>query len=95
MRVNALLPLIFQCRLFADTPYLYCLKSSARPAPWRPHDRSFAPQNEIAEAPPSRRQRVGLIAGRSADHLNVGRSADRRRRVGAPLARTRIGASEG
>ena len=35
-------------------------------------------KNEIAEAPPSRRQRVGLI---------VGRSADRRRWLGAPLAR--------
>ena len=44
------------------------------------------PKNEIAEAPPSRRERVGLIAGRAADHLNVGRSADRRRWLGAPLA---------
>ena len=41
------------------------------------------------QPPPSRRERVGLIAGRSADHLNVGRSADRRRRVGAALARAR------
>ncbi len=47
------------------------------------------------QPPPSRRERVGLIAGRSADHLNVGRSADRRRRVGAALARNGgIGASK-
>jgi hypothetical protein len=45
------------------------------------------PKNEIAAAPPSRRERVGLIAGRSADHLIVGRIADRRRWLGAPLAR--------
>ena len=55
-------------------------------------DRS--PPNEIAEAPPSRRQRVGLIAGRSADHLIVGRSVDRRRSCRcAPRARG-FGASE-
>ena len=44
--------------------------ASVRPKEYR--------ENEIAEAPPSRLERVGLI---------VGRSADRRRWVGAPLAR--------
>jgi len=39
--------------------------------------------NESGDA----QERVSLIAGRSADHLIVGRIADRRRWLGAPLAR--------
>ena len=61
-------------------------KSSARPAATIVRPQGEYRLNEIAETPPSRRQRVGLIAGRSADHLNVGRCADRRRWLGAPLA---------
>ena len=61
----------------------YPVTPSARPAPRRPHDRSFAPKRNIAKtkwrsaAQPARAGRVGL---------NVGRSADRRRWLGAPLA---------
>ena len=43
-------------------------------------------RNRRSAAQPARAGRVGLIAGRSADHLNVGCSADRRRWLGAPLA---------
>jgi len=64
----------FQCRLFGDTPYL---AARARRRGGRMIDRSKRPSsivrpkaeyrlNEIAEAPPSRRQRVGLIAQRAS-----------------------------
>jgi hypothetical protein len=48
-------------------------------------------RNRRSAAQPARAGRVGLIAGRSADHLNVGRSADRRRWLGAPLAHEEFG----
>jgi hypothetical protein len=66
------------------TPYL---AARARRRGGRP--KAEYRENEIGEAPPSRLERVGLIAGRSADHLNVGRSADRRRWLGAPLRSAR------
>ena len=71
--------LIFQCRLFGDDPVAEprCTPPHRRPiqrAPaFAPNARapSFAPKaeyrlNEIAEAPPSRRERVGLIAQRAS-----------------------------
>ena len=93
-RTRGSITLIFQCRLFSMTPCLAERAARRRPHPHviisvrRERPSSIVrPKNEIAEAPPSRREWVGLIAGRSADHLNVGRAAaDRRRWVGAPLA---------
>jgi len=76
--------LIFQCRLIANDPVAE--RRGRRPQ----HHHQFAP-NRIAlkrkRRRPRRRERVSLIAGRSADHLIVGRIADRRRWLGAPLAR--------
>ena len=71
---EAYLTPFFQCRLFGDTPYL---AARARRRGGRMIDRSKRPSsivrpkaeyrlNEIAEAPPSRRQRVGLIAQRAS-----------------------------
>ncbi len=96
-----MITLIFQCRVFSMTP-----RGCARARNWRLKVYAGSPYlaararrrpsssvrrkteyrlNEIAEAPPSRRQRVALI---------VGRWADRRRWLGAPLAHEDFGASK-
>ena len=64
----------FNAAGLASTPWLNraaLLKSCARPAPRRPPPAFARPQgeyrlNEIAEAPPSRLERVGLIAQRAS-----------------------------
>ena len=58
----------------------YPVPLSARPAAV---DRSFRPQPENGIADGGQQ---AAPAGHAADHLNVGRSADRRRWLGAPLA---------
>ena len=89
--------LIFRCRRFVDDP----LPRSARPAPRGGRHQRSPPRgisrkrNRRSAAQPARAGRVGLIAGRSADHLNVGCSADRRRWLGAPLAHAREMAARG
>ena len=69
-------------------------KPCARPAPRRPqqqHHQQRSPRTpELHRSPQKRNCRSAAPparAGRAADHLNVGRSADRRRWLGAPLAR--------
>ena len=48
--------LLFQCRLFGDTPYL---AARARRRGGRP--KAEYRENEIGEAPPSRLERVGSV----------------------------------
>ena len=63
--------MIFQCRLFGDTPYLpaRARRRGGSDRPERPSSivrpKAEYRLNEIAEAPPSRRERVGLIASRA------------------------------
>jgi hypothetical protein len=65
-----------------DTPVQCCFdRVMSKSTPWlNSVHRRAGPRRPAATAPPRRRQRVGLIAGRSVD---------RRLWVGAPRARTR------